>query len=94
MVPNFVPSADTNTVVEILRQILGDLAIAPRFEPKSADCGPAVVLAFVFSSATMFFVWYRCQRVEHLPLLIAMPPNIYGIVICFKSAIRRCSLDT
>jgi len=48
-----------------------------------------LVLGCIFASCAIGFLWFSLQQIATLPILVAVPPNIWGAFRCFRQRSRR-----
>ena len=45
-----------------------------------------LVLGTFFAVTSVVFLWYSLQQLTNLPIVITVPPNIWGAIHCFRRA--------
>jgi len=48
-----------------------------------------LVLGCFFATCALGFLWFSLQRLANLPILVAVPPNIWGAFHCFRQRSRK-----
>lgn len=90
------PKADVSETAEVLRAFHPTLVIhgTPRIDKTTPQSPRTIfrlylVLGSIFAACSVGFLWYALQQVAHLPILIAVPPNVWGTVHCFRRAYSK-----
>ncbi len=88
-----LPKTDTTELGELLGAFYSATVVvgSPRTDATIAQSPKAalrqyLLLGSFFSVFSVGCLWYSLQQLAHLPILIAVPPNIWGAVHCFRCA--------
>lgn len=74
--------ADTTTTGEP-REAVKKIERSPQYEARQY-----LFLGCFFACHAVVFLWYSLQQPAHLPILLVVPPNIWGAVHCFRKRLK------
>lgn len=91
-----LPESNVAQIVDLITSFFADTITTGK--PREAinkikrspqnEASQYLFLGCFFACHAAGFLWFSLQQLAHLPILVAVPPNIWGAIYCFRKRLK------